>query len=225
MKKNQFFVLLLFVLATCKVTNGQSVFDSLMRQGRSEITEYGKKQNKEYLQNSADRLGKYVGLYKSAKEMYEALQTLKKGECLPDYSVNPQAMVPSFCTDSLGSCVKCYKEAYTKLSNSRRRLGRLKCMGLTMKNFVNKSISFGDNVSSIHAIQGLAWQKERKGIMGSYTKFKDAYDKKYKELMDSLNEAMMKIDECEAGHGQKDWYQRFGFMYVEFMAEKYKRQE
>jgi len=33
----------------------------------------------------------------------------------------------------------------------------------------------------------------------------------------------MKIDACENSFGQQDWYQRFGYMYFEFMQLKYKR--
>jgi hypothetical protein len=191
----------------------------------------------------AGQANKIFSIFTSAKELYDGLQALKKGECVPDFNVSAQGMIPSAC-DSLtedtrsdsavgdeearggaNNCAKCYENAYKKLTDVRRRLGRLKCLGLTMKNFITKANSFGDSVSSIHAVQGLAWQKEKKGISDSYGKFKEAYDSKYKELMETLNQAMIAIDECEAQSGQPDWYQRFGFMYVEFMAEKYKRVE
>lgn len=239
---------LLLILGVALLVSTQSFAqrDGLSRQADSEIRDAINEatDGKKLLGNTADRLGKLVGVYKSAREMYDGLQSLKKAECLPDYSVNPQAMVPSSCDVSVNEaavlrndpielakiaasskCAKCYEEAYKKLTDARKRLGKLKCLGLTTKEFVTKQVSFGDTVSGIHALQGLAWQKERRQIMDAYTKFKDAYDRKYKELMDLLNESMISIDKCEAENGQKDWYQRFGFMYVEFMAEKYKRVE
>lgn len=33
----------------------------------------------------------------------------------------------------------------------------------------------------------------------------------------------MHRDGCEREFGMTDWYQRFGFMYFEFMNDKYKR--
>ncbi|MEQ1642790.1 MAG: hypothetical protein ABL959_05040 [Pyrinomonadaceae bacterium] len=220
---------------------------ALARQANSEITDAIRAETdpKALLKNTGDRLGKAFAIYKSAKEIYEGLEALKNGECLPDYSIDPQAAIPSSCEEiveggaprakrpgdpkgssSENKCADCYEAAYNKLNDARRRLERLKCLGLTTKSFVNQKISFGDTVSGgLGGIQGLAWQKARKEILDSYSKFKDAYDLKYRELMDGLTESLQEIDKCEAQNGQKDWFQRFGFIYVEFMAEKYKRVE
>ncbi|MFM9905423.1 MAG: hypothetical protein ACKVQJ_12745 [Pyrinomonadaceae bacterium] len=218
---------------------------ALAMQANSEILDAIRKETdpKALLSNTSDRLGKAFAIYKSAKEIYEGLEALKNGECLPDYSINPQAAIPSSCEEMVdrpaprvkrpgdpgaeNKCADCYEAAYNELNDARRRLERLKCLGLTTKTYVNSKISFGDTVSGGMGggIQGLAWQKARKEILDSYSKFKDAYDAKYKELMDVLTAAMLEIDKCEAKNGQKDWFQRFGFIYVEFMAEKYKRVE
>ena len=233
-------LVLSFVLLTIVPSFAQG---ALATQANSEILDAIRKETdpKAVLGNASDRLGKALAIYKSAKEIYEGLEALKNGECLPDYSVDPQAMIPSSCDEvvSGGSsrkkpaagpenkCANCYEAAYKELNDARRRLERLKCLGLTTKTFVNSKISFGDTVSGGMGggIQGLAWQKARKDILDAYSKFKDAYDLKYRELMDALLDSMMEIDKCEAQNGQKDWFQRFGFIYVEFMAEKYKRVE
>ena len=34
---------------------------------------------------------------------------------------------------------------------------------------------------------------------------------------------MIDIAECEEEFGERDWYDRFGFMFYEFMKEKYRR--
>lgn len=214
--------------------------EGLSKQGKSDFEDVVNKGN------TGDRVNKALGSYKSVKDFYDSVQSLKSGECVPEYSVNPQAMVPSSCDEAVSeadpinskrnddevdrqkalatNCAKCYENAYKKLNDARRRLGKLKCLGSTTKAYVNNSTSVGDTVSGgIGGIQGLAWQKARKDILDSYSKFKDAYDKKYTELMDVLVEAMLEIDKCEAENGQKDWFKRSGFIYVEFMAEKYKR--
>lgn len=212
--------------------------ESLAMQMQSEIREFGSGERKNSIANGSERLGKLFGTYKSAKEFYEAQTSLSKGECAPDFSVNAQAMVPSSCSEALKgraassdtprtleptACAACYEVAYKKLNDVRKRLAKLKCLGNSTKSYVTAAQAFGDNVSSVHAIQGLAWQRQRKEISDSYTKFKAAYDAKYKELMTTLVDAMNDIANCEAKNGNPDWFQRFGFMYVEFMAEKYKR--
>lgn len=232
----------LAVLTTAGTIVGQpgppGAGESLSRQLDSEIREFGSSERKNAIANAGERINKGIGTYKTAKELYEASEALSKGDCAPDFSVNAQAMVPSSCADVIkgsgatgnsgrdiepNQCATCYEAAYKKLSDVRKRLAKLKCLGNATKTYVNAAVAFGDNVSSVHAIQGLAWQRERKNIMDSYTKFKTAYDAKYKELMNVLLDAMNGISGCEAANGNPDWFQRFGFMYVEFMAEKYKR--
>lgn len=232
----------LIVLAAAGTIVGQpsapGAGESLSRQLDSEIREFGSSERKNALANAGERINKGFGTYKTAKELYEAAEALSKGDCAPDFSVNPQAAVPSSCAETPkgtaagpeptrnsepDNCATCFEGAYKKLSDVRKRLAKLKCLGNATKTYVNAAVAFGDNVSSVHAIQGLAWQRERKNIMDSYTKFKAAYDAKYKELMTVLLDAMNNISECEAKIGNADWFQRYGFMYVEFMAEKYKR--
>ena len=206
-------------------------------QSSSEIRSFGEGERKRSVANAGDRIGKALGIQKSAKGLYEAAAALSKGDCAPDFSVNAQAMVPSSCSEVLkgpaarndtGSgeateCATCYENAYKKLNDVRKRLAKLKCLGNSTKNYVTAAFAFGDSVASVHAVQGLAWARERKAISESYTKFKAAYDLKYKELMGVLLEAMNDVSECEAKSGNPDWFQRYGFMYVEFMAERYKR--
>src|SRR3546814_6554130 len=49
------------------------------------------------------------------------------------------------------------------------------------------------------------------------------YDHKYTQLMEALHGQMVDMGTCEAKYGVEDWYDRFGFIYYEFMADKYKR--
>lgn len=234
------FLLILATASTGWAQGGENpgAAASITTQLGSEIKEFGSGERKNALANGGDRLGKLFGTYKSAKELYEANEALSKRECAPDFSLNAQAMVPSSCsevlkgqagdrgtprTDEPTACATCYEAAYKKLNDVRKRLAKLKCLGNSTKSYVNAALAFGDNVSSVHAIQGLAWQRQRKEISDSYTKFKAAYDAKYKELMTALVDSMNDVAACEAKNGNPDWFQRFGFMYVEFMAEKYKR--
>ena len=103
------------------------------------------------------------------------------------------------------------------------QLGRLWCIYTNTKNFNNAAIAFGDNTSGIHAVTGLSWQYARAGIVETYNHFKGTYDSKYIALIASLQRALMQISSCENAYGEPDWYQRFGFIYYEFMKERYKR--
>jgi hypothetical protein len=51
-----------------------------------------------------------------------------------------------------------------------------------------------------------------------------AYDNKYAQLMAHLKQELEAIAKCEEQvYGEKDWYQRYGFMYYEFMSGRYQR--
>lgn len=158
----------------------------------------------------------------SGVEFYNAMQALDNNECVPDFTTPAEAMMPTGCADD-GGCGSCYQESISRMNTVRKSLSRMSCIYHNTKRFTDAAISFGDNVSGIHGVMGLAWQHERRGIEQSLINFEKTYDKKYKELMESLQIALNGISRCEAQYGMENWYQRFGFMYFEMMKEKYKR--
>lgn len=132
--------------------------------------------------------------------------------------------IPSFCEDN-EDCTECYKEARDDFNLVRSVSEQLRIIYKCTTDFADDAIAFGDNVSGVHAVSGLAWQAERVEIKKSVKKLQGSYDKKYTELMNSLEISMQKMNSCEAQWGVPDWYDRFGFIYVEFMKDKYKRND
>ncbi len=147
----------------------------------------------------------------------------------PDYRPDGSPKVPSHCTASDGTtspgCNDCYAAAYRKLTAVRTALEKLRRVGTTTRAFTAKSIAFGDSVSGVHGVAGLGWQPERAKIEQSLKNFEVAYDGKYVELMGLLEVALKDVGQCEAKHfNQADWYDRYGFMYYTFMADRYRGQ-
>lgn len=169
-------------------------------------------------------LSGHIEIAEDLNDLYNATQALDSNECVPDFTTDARAMMPSSCM-SIPDCVSCYEGAINNLSTIRKSLGRLSCIHSNTKTFKEAAIAFGDNVSGIHGALGIAWQYERKGIMDEWNKFKRSYDKKYVELMKALERNLKSIGECEQQFGMEDWYGRFGFIYFEMMKEKYKRTE
>ncbi|MBZ0326394.1 MAG: hypothetical protein K8F54_02205 [Altibacter sp.] len=179
----------------------------------------------EALDEGLDRLGEVGEIirdderYKTVRDLYDSYTGL--GDCIS--SVPPPGMprVPSFCeTDECGSC---FVEARSDFNTTRYSFERLKTIYNCTKTFTDAAISFGDNVSGIHGVSGLAWQSERRKIEKSIKNLQKAYDNKYRDLLEGQKRALMKLNECEAQHGISDWYDRFGYMYYEFTAMHYKR--
>lgn len=159
---------------------------------------------------------------RAARDLSSGMQTLGSAECAPDFSISAQALMPTGCYDQV-ECQDCYQGAINNLTTIRRSLARLSCIYSNTKSFNDAAISFGDNVSGIHAVTGLSWQYERAGIIEQFTKFENTYDRKYGELMTALQRNLQTIGSCENEHGMQDWYQKAGFIYYELMKEKYKR--
>lgn len=157
---------------------------------------------------------------------YDALSNNDKA-LDPNYRPPGSPSVPSHCTapDGTGSegCNDCFAAAHRKLTAVRTALEKLRRVGATTRSFAAKSIAFGDSVSGVHGVAGLGWQPERTKIEQSLKNFEQAYDAKYAELLGLLEAALKDIGQCERKHfNTPDWYDRYGFIYYTFMADRYK---
>jgi hypothetical protein len=180
----------------------------------------------------AEKIKKLKEAMTSTKDFAE--QYFGMGDCL-DMPMPPgMPSIPSFCPDegegaagtvgrSGGDCARCFTEARAEFNEVRYNLEQLRIIYKCTKEFSDKAISFGDNASGVHGVSGMAWQAQRAKIEGSVKQLKDAYDKKYTELLMKLQQSMMQLALCEEEFGTPDWYDRYGYMFYEFVKEKYKR--
>lgn len=168
----------------------------------------------------------------SIKELLEAYTGI--GDCM-DLPMPPgMPAIPSFCaeeeegatstvSDSRGDCARCFVEARAEFEKVRYNLEQLRVIYKCTKDFSKKAIAFGDNTSGIHAVSGLAWQAQKVKIEASVKDMEKAYDLKYTELIGKLQESLFELAVCEEQFGTRDWYDRYGYMFYEFVKEKYKR--
>lgn len=223
------FFLILFTGFAFSAFSQEGMADAVRQVGEDEVERL--EQQHEVLEAGRDAVddafghfNTVMGLYNDAQDLYNASQALSNGECSPDFSTSDNAMLPSSCPQR-GECAECYRSAVGELNFIRRQLGRLGCIYQNTKNFTNSAIAFGDNASGIHAVTGLAWQSARGEIVQSMNNFKQTYDNKYRDMIGSLERALKAIDRCEAQYGQADWFQRSGFIYLEFLKDKYRRND
>jgi len=200
---------------------GDSGYEDWLREEGADLVEEGV----EALDEGLDRLGELGDIiedderYRTVRDLYDSYTGL--GDCIS--SVPPPGMprMPSFCETE--ECGTCFVNARADFNTNRYSFERLKVIYNCTKTFTDAAISFGDNVSGVHGVSGLAWQSERRKIEKSIKSLQETYDKKYRELLESQKRALMKLNDCEAQHGIPDWYDRFGYMYHEFSAMHYKR--
>lgn len=182
----------------------------------------------------ADKIKDLKEAMTSTKDLLENYFGL--GDCLQMPYPPGMPAIPSFCAEeeegALGNvqegtmdCARCFQEARDEFNQVRYNLEQLRIIfGCTMS-FSKKAISFGDNTSGVHGVSGMAWQVQRAKIEASVDQMKKAYDQKYEELIQKLQKAMMELAICEEEFGTPDWYDRFGYMYMEFVEMAYRRKE
>ena len=125
--------------------------------------------------------------------------------------------------DNSDGC-KCLKKAYDNLEITRYNFEKLKIIYNRQEKITKYAISFGDDVSPLTGgLGGLAWQKERFKILKQMEKFYKAYDNKHLYYVDQLKNDLKEIEKCEAQLDFDNWYSRVGFLYFNFMKDKYKR--
>lgn len=161
---------------------------------------------------------------KGGSDLLDAYKGLSTGDAQADPNFTPPGSpeIPTSCEQGRDGCESCYADAYANLNRVRFNLERLRSIRGSTEEFYRASVSFGDNVSGIHGVAGLAWQAERRKIEQSFKGFQGSYVKKHTQLMGDLKAALDRIAECEAKHyNNPDWYNRFGFMYYGFMESRY----
>lgn len=161
---------------------------------------------------------------KDIQDFYNNTQNLSADECAPDFSTSNTARMASTCRGR-AECQVCYGEAMRKMDFYRKQLGRMNCIFKNTTHFSHSAISFGDSYSGFHGMSGAAWQVQKAKIRQSLVKLKGTYDGKYTEFITGLDSSLKEFNGCENQFGAGDWYEKSGFIYFEFMKEKYKRNE
>lgn len=180
----------------------------------------------------------------SGRRMMEAYEKLSDADADAEPELDPEGMprMPSHCapssTDDGGDLTmdagevrdregcECFKKAYERLRFVRRQFEKLRRVYVSTRNYVDWAKAFGDDVSAIHGAAGLAWQAQKLSIMKSMDELRQSYDEQYERGMESLKTALDMIARCEAEHfDEPDWFNRFGFIYYQFMAERYRRSD
>ncbi|NND62937.1 MAG: hypothetical protein HKN48_07050 [Flavobacteriaceae bacterium] len=202
---------------------GDGSYEDWLREEAGDLIEDGV----EALDEGLDRLGDVGEIienderYRRVRDLYDSYVGL--GDCINSAPPPGMPRIPSFCETA--DCGSCFEEARRELNHSRYTFERLKTIYKCTKTFTDRAIAFGDNVSGVHGVSGLAWQAERVKIEKSVKDLQKTYDQKFTELLEAQKRALMALNDCEAQYGIPDWYDRFGYMYYEFTAMNYKRND
>ncbi len=165
-----------------------------------------------------------IGIARNADDLLRNVEALDAQEaaCGSAYTDASGPTVPSQCAEH-DDCRQCYEEAVRKIDFNRFYIERARCITAANVKMANSAMAFGDSASGIHAVTGLSWQLQGKPqIKEAVEKLKKTYTSKAGDYLDNLEGSLKQLGQCEARHyGEDDWYQRYGWIYHNFMKAKY----
>jgi len=172
-------------------------------------------------------LKQFLSQQESVDKFWQSLKTRSQSEAQPsDAQSGPS--VPSSCVDTAWALpsnpgCQCMAAAVDKLRKNRQMLEKLRILVANQKNFVDKATALGNSYAQLHTLLGLQWVGIRKhDIEEPYAEFKQISKQKHQALMDAIQKDLQDVSACEAKLGERDWYQKFGFMYYEFLYAAYR---
>ena len=171
-----------------------------------------------------DYLKKFWELEKNGKKMWDDSNPLSPGEAAPDMSQRGP-MMPSSCAGDKQSSEEChcFAAAAERLNKNRLMLEKLRIMVANQKAFKDKAIALGNSYAQLHTLMGLQWIGIRThDIEEPYEQFKTIANQKHQAVMAAIQDSLKQISACEAKMGEKDWYEKYGFVYYEFLYDAYK---
>lgn len=132
--------------------------------------------------------------------------------------------VPTGCGggSASGACTECYTRAYNEINFVRNTLNRLRTILTRTLTYIRNAEGLGDSVSGIHGVSGLSWQYAKGGIEQTKAHLLQTSQAKYEALVQSMRHALDAVATCERTYfNNPDWYNRYGFMYFNFIKEAY----
>ncbi len=172
----------------------------------------------------AEHLNDGYQIYEDASDAWSQWDSLddREADCGSNYTADAGPSVPSQCGDSV-ECQQCFGDAVAAIDFNRFYIERARCITAVNVRMANSAMAFGDSSSGVHGVTGLSWSLGGKPqIEQAVGDLKRTYTRKARDYLFEIERSMKKLGQCEAEHfGERDWYQRYGWLYVNFMRSKY----
>lgn len=169
-----------------------------------------------------------MGMADNWNDFMEAFDALDPGDGQydPGQLDGDGPSVPSSCAES-PSCNACYQRAVGEIDFNRFYLQRAWSITHSTIDMAKKAQAFGNTTSGVHGVAGLAWQYYGNiPIEAELKKLRKTYHDKYLAYTRNLQAALQQLGQCEEQHfDERDWYGRFGYLYLNFMKAKYESPE
>lgn len=122
-------------------------------------------------------------------------------------------------------CQECYRRAVADIDRSRELLIRLRSHGLATVALYRAGDQLAGAVQGAGTASAVVVFASRQRLLDEpFEKFSRTYRAKASGMLSVLEQRLQALGQCEQEHyNVPDWYNRFGFMYMAFMRDKYSR--
>lgn len=131
--------------------------------------------------------------------------------------------VPLSCWE--GGCYECYSRAIADIDRSRELLIRLRNHGSATVALYKAGDKLASAIQGASAAAGVSVYAQRAGFLDQpFAEFSRTYAAKADGMLRVLETRLQALGQCELQHyNVPDWYNRFGFMYMTYMRDKYSK--
>ncbi len=135
--------------------------------------------------------------------------------------------IPSSCAEAGSPCAQCVRNAEGVVQFNRNYLHVAWSVTNDTIRYAEKKVAFGDAVSGMHGAMALSWQLAGKPqIDQALGDLRKTYARKYQIYIGNIQGALRQMSECEQQNfATRDLYERFGFIYLEFLRSRYESAE
>ncbi|MEP6940383.1 MAG: hypothetical protein ABI846_11515 [Rudaea sp.] len=157
----------------------------------------------------------------AAADLYKALTAIDE-RMNPNYEPAGAPDVPSQCMEN-DECKVCYGHAQERLNTTRKGLEKLRGITLYTQAMAKQGENFisavGNTGGTVTAMQAVATNQD---VDKTVSDFNSAVRSKREELLGKVKGELQEISACEKQfYKNDDWYNRYGFMYYQFMLAQY----
>jgi hypothetical protein len=140
---------------------------------------------------------------------------------------NNDGEVPTGCADAESECAECVRRHEAAIQFNRTYLHVAWSISHDTLEMAKKALAFGDTVSGIHQVQGLAWQLGgRPQIEEAVRTHRRVYHDKYEIYIGHIEDSLRAMARCEQENfAISDLYERFGVLYLEMLKSRYESSE
>lgn len=168
-----------------------------------------------------DQVGKVADLASKAMDFQKTLNS-SDDRLKPNYTPEGSPSVPSKCMEN-AECRPCYTNAYAKVNKTRKALEKVRAHYEFTHKFSTEGIALMTGVAATAGgPASIGAAVESRKVNAEVAAFDTVVRDKNAELLARLKGELMEVNTCEATYyGNNDWYDRFGYMYFQFMSAHY----